>query len=226
MTDPQSWPPPWFDPERHDLLTPLNVKALTHPIRMTLLRLLREDGPDTASGLGQRIGHSSGVTSYHLRQLAGADLVVEDEALGNQRDRWWRAAHEGTTFSFRVPGQAGDPEQIEVAEQYLRMVAQVGYERVLSYVGSLTARRDELSVAPWQLGETSISVTFAEARELTEQVHDLITRFRRDQSGRARGPGGPDEEGTDGGTDRHRAVFQYQLLPEPHDRPERERERA
>lgn len=218
MTDPHNWPPPWFDPERFDLLTPLNIKALAHPIRMTLLRLLREDGPDTASGLGQRIAHSSGVTSYHLRQLAGAGLVAEDEALGNQRDRWWRAAHERTAFSFRVPGQTGTTEQLEVAEQYLRMCAQVGYERVLAYVESLTERRAELAVLPWQLGDASISVTFAEARELAEQIMDVVDRFRRDEAGRNRGAGSADEHGPD----RHRAVLQFQLVPDPHDLPERD----
>lgn len=51
------------NPDRYDLLTPANVKALAHPIRLTILRLLREDGPATASRVGERIGQSSGVTS-------------------------------------------------------------------------------------------------------------------------------------------------------------------
>ncbi|TDD67845.1 ArsR family transcriptional regulator [Jiangella aurantiaca] len=216
MAHSHSWPPSWFDPDRHDLLTPLNVRALAHPVRLTLLRLLREDGPATASGLGERIGQSSGVTSYHLRTMAQAGLIVEEASLGNRRDRWWRAAHEATTFSFRVPGQAGDTEQLEVAEQYLRMVAQVGYERVLSWIGTLVERQDELTTLPWQLGEASLSLTHEEARELSEQIVALLARYRRDQAGRARGPGGPDEARPPEGSERRRAVFQFQLLPDPH----------
>ncbi|SDS29627.1 helix-turn-helix domain-containing protein [Jiangella sp. DSM 45060] len=216
MESSRSWPPSWFDPDRHDLLTPLNVRALAHPVRLTLLRLLREDGPATASSLGERIGQSSGVTSYHLRTMAEAGLVVEDASLGNRRDRWWRAAHEATTFSFRVPGQAGDTEHLEVAEQYLRMVAQVGYERVLSWISTLVERQDELVTSPWQLGETSLSLTDDEARELSEQIVALVARYRRDQEGRARGPGGPDEAAPPGRPERRRAVFQFQLLPDPH----------
>ena len=221
MPDPHAWPPPWFDPDRHDLLTPLNVRALSHPVRLTLLRLLREDGPQTASRLGERIGQSSGVTSYHLRIMATAGLVVEDPSLGNRRDRWWRAAHEATTFSFRVPGQAGDVEQIELAEQYLRMVAQVAYERVLSWIGTLVEHRGELATLPWQLGEASLSLTHTEARELSGQILALVARYRRDQAERARGPGGPDEGEPPDGPRRQRAVFQFQLLPDPHDGGER-----
>ncbi|SDU82422.1 winged helix-turn-helix domain-containing protein [Jiangella alkaliphila] len=216
MPHPHSWPPSWFDPDRHDLLTPLNVRALAHPVRLTLLRLLREDGPQTASGLGERIGQSSGVTSYHLRIMATAGLVVEDTSLGNRRDRWWRAAHEATTFSFRVPGQAGDVEQIEVSEQYVRMVAQVAYERVLSWIGTLVERQDELARLPWQLGDASLSLTHDEAWELSEQIAALVAPYRRDQADQARGPGGPDETTPSGGPERRRAVFQFQLLPDPH----------
>jgi DNA-binding transcriptional ArsR family regulator len=207
-----SWPPPWFDPERYDLLTPVNVSALAHPIRMSLLRLLREDGPATASGLAVRVGHSSGVTSYHLRTLAEAGLVVEDTERGNRRDRWWKAVREGTVFSFRVPDQAGDHEQLEAAQRYVRMVMQVAYERVLSYVDSLPDRRDELPDLPWQLGEQAVSLTHDEARELAGQVQDLVSRYRRDLAGEARGAGGPDEHGAG----RERAVFQFQLMPDPH----------
>ncbi len=205
------WPPPWFDPERYDLLTPVNVSAMAHPIRMSLLRLLREDGPATASGLAERVGHSSGVTSNHLRILAKAGLVVEDTERGNRRDRWWKAQREGTVFSFRVPEQLGDPEQLEMAEQYLRIVMQIAYERALSYIGSLPDRRDQLPDLPWQLGEKSLSLTHDEARELSEQIQNLVAGYRRDQAGRARGSGGPDERGEG----RERAVFQYQLLPDP-----------
>ncbi len=212
--DEHSWPPPWFDPERYALVTPTNVQALAHPVRMRLLRLLREDGPSTATALGERIGQSSGVTSYHLRVLGEAGLVEEDSGRGNRRDRWWRVAREGLAFSFRVPGEAGDADQLEAAEQYLRIAAQVSYERVLGYVDSLAGRGEELSRLPWQLGEMSLSLTREEAREFAHRLVALTEEFRRDQRGIARGPGGPDEEDPAG--DRERAVLQFQLLPDEH----------
>lgn len=210
----QAWPPPWFDPERYAVVTPTNVQALAHPVRMTLLRLLREDGPSTATALGERIGQSSGVTSYHLRVLAEAGIVEDDPDRGNRRDRYWRVVREGLTFTFRFPGQEGDAEQVEAAEQYLRMAAQVSYERVLGWVDSLSGRREELPRLPWQLGEISLSLSQTEAREFAHRLVALAEEFRRDQRGVARGPGGPDADDPLG--DRERAVFQFQLLPDEH----------
>lgn len=65
------------------------VKALTHPLRLRLLDLLRYDGPATASELGRRLGESSGATSYHLRQLARHGFV-EDAPGSRGRERRWR----------------------------------------------------------------------------------------------------------------------------------------
>ena len=54
------------------------LRALSHPLRLRMLEVLRE-GPATASALGRRLGESSGATSYHLRALAKAGVVEEDE---------------------------------------------------------------------------------------------------------------------------------------------------
>jgi DNA-binding transcriptional ArsR family regulator len=53
-----------------DVRDPRVLRALAHPLRNALLALLRSEGPSTASRSGQRLGESSGSTSYHLRQLA------------------------------------------------------------------------------------------------------------------------------------------------------------
>ncbi|NEA34285.1 helix-turn-helix domain-containing protein [Streptomyces sp. SID13031] len=74
------------------------LRALAHPMRNRMLGLLRMYGPATATTLAGRLGVNTGATSYHLRQLADAGLVVEDDSRGNARDRWWKAAHLGTSF--------------------------------------------------------------------------------------------------------------------------------
>lgn len=65
------------------------LRALAHPLRLELLDLLRFEGPSTATLLGQRLGESSGATSYHLRQLAHYGFVSEIPSEG-KRERWWR----------------------------------------------------------------------------------------------------------------------------------------
>lgn len=84
--------------ESHKVTSAEEMRALAHPLRLRLLGLLRVDGPATASSLGQRLGESSGVTSYHLRYLAERDFVEEAPELGNRRERWWRASQWSTEW--------------------------------------------------------------------------------------------------------------------------------
>ncbi|AWB95175.1 ArsR family transcriptional regulator [Agromyces badenianii] len=70
-------------------LTSSSLKSLAHPLRVRIYDELSAYGPLTASALAARLGESSGATSYHLRQLARAGLVREDESRGKGRERWW-----------------------------------------------------------------------------------------------------------------------------------------
>ncbi|MFE7338487.1 ArsR/SmtB family transcription factor [Streptomyces griseus] len=83
------------------------LKALTHPLRLTLLGLLRQHGPATASELAVRTGESSASTSYHLRVLAKYGFVAEADHR-DSRERRWRSVHDMTSWSneamHRTPG--------------------------------------------------------------------------------------------------------------------------
>ncbi|WP_371619176.1 helix-turn-helix domain-containing protein [Streptomyces sp. NBC_00454] len=83
-----------IDPERDAAA----LKALTHPLRIRLLGLLRQDGPATASELAVSTGESSASTSYHLRVLAKYAFVAEAEHRDG-RERRWRAVHLVTSWS-------------------------------------------------------------------------------------------------------------------------------
>lgn len=76
---------------------PAALKALTHPLRVRLLGLLRADGPATASELAAITGETSASTSYHLRVLARHGFVSEAPAR-DARERRWQAAHTLTTW--------------------------------------------------------------------------------------------------------------------------------
>lgn len=71
-----------------------SLKALAHPLRVKILDTLSTYGAFTASGLAERLGESSGATSYHLRQLEKHQFVREVAGKGTARERWWE----------RVPG--------------------------------------------------------------------------------------------------------------------------
>ncbi len=76
-----------------------SIRVLAHPLRSRLLGRLRVDGPATATQLASRLGTNSGTTSYHLRKLAEVGLVLEASDSGDARDRWWKAAHDFTSWS-------------------------------------------------------------------------------------------------------------------------------
>ena len=90
------------------------IRVLAHPLRVQLLGRLRGEGPATATRLAAALGTNTGATSYHLRQLAEAGLVVEEERAGSGRQRWWRAAHEMS--SWRRSYYADDPDATAAAE--------------------------------------------------------------------------------------------------------------
>lgn len=81
------------------------MRALAHPVRLTILTRLQQDGPQTATGLSQHVGASPSVASWHLRHLAKHGLVRDVEALGNGRERWWEASSRG--FRLVVDDEAG-----------------------------------------------------------------------------------------------------------------------
>ncbi|QNE78819.1 helix-turn-helix domain-containing protein [Streptomyces finlayi] len=88
--------------EQHRVLDPEHdaaaLKALTHPLRIRLLGLLRQHGPATASELAARTGETSASTSYHLRVLAKYAFVVEAEHRDG-RERRWKSVHALTSWS-------------------------------------------------------------------------------------------------------------------------------
>jgi len=78
-----------------------SLKGLAHPLRVTILDTLSTYGAFTASGLADRLGESSGATSYHLRQLERHGFVREVEGRGTGRERWWERVPGGIRWDGR-----------------------------------------------------------------------------------------------------------------------------
>lgn len=157
------------------VLDPKNLRGLAHPLRTRILGLLRVDGPSTATKLAERLGQSSGATSYHLRQLATYGFVVEDtEREGPGRDRWWKATSQLT----HLPG-ATAREAATDAEGYLRSVAAWHYrqmEAFLSELATIPAAWDE----GWTISDELLRLTPAEAKRLRRDLRAVVQRYRAD----------------------------------------------
>jgi DNA-binding transcriptional ArsR family regulator len=120
--------------------SPQQLKALTHPVRVRMLGMLRIDGPATATTLAARLGLNTGATSYHLRQLAQSGFVVDDPELGNARDRWWKAAHQTTTTDTAGSGSTDEKDTLDA---YLQSVVTVTTERLQRSIEELPLLPDE-----------------------------------------------------------------------------------
>src|SRR5579872_5768112 len=87
-------------------LTPAELRALAHPLRIRIMMHLGANpGPTTSAGLARGLNESTGATSYHLRQLAKFGLIEEVPDYGTARERGWRLGFRGLSL---VPDSSQD----------------------------------------------------------------------------------------------------------------------
>jgi DNA-binding transcriptional ArsR family regulator len=150
------------------------LTALAHPLRVRLLAALRVAGPSTATRLAERLSSNSGKTSYHLRRLAEVGLVVEDTGLGDERDRWWRAAHDMTTWH---PEEfSDDPDAVVAARWLMGQVARNYAEQVEHWLATRDGWPDEWARAA-DMSDLRITLTAARLRELNDELLAVASRF-------------------------------------------------
>lgn len=173
------------------------LKGVAHPIRLRLLGLLRENGPSTATKLAERIGQSSGVTSYHLRQLAQFGFIEDATAESGSggRERWWKAAHRATSL------EAGPIREAPAeAEAYMRAIASAYAERIDRWLGEMALAPTEWDDAA-TLSDYNLRLTAAEATELLGRLDALIQSYRNYRS---------EEPAPD---DAEKVIVQLQVMP-------------
>ena len=171
--------------ERVVALDSTQIRALAHPLRARALASLRTSGPATATELGRRLGTNSGGTSYHLRRLAACGLVEEDPERGTARERWWRSAHDWSTWTD--VGLAGDADDRAAVDWLVRHQAR-------TVTGWLTDWVDEREEWPdaWRraagVSDYQLWLTPEELAALMADLHEVVVRHRRHA-----GPASPDD---------------------------------
>jgi DNA-binding transcriptional ArsR family regulator len=195
-TPQHSWHP---DPERDVMLDARLLRALAHPMRTKILGQLRMHGPATATTLAERLGVNSGATSYHLRQLADAGLVVEDDTRGNARDRWWKAKHRRTYFN---EADLAEPEP-ELAQAYLYSIAQIYSESMVRAIDEMPSLPEE-----WRnvgtLSDFAFDLTPDQLKQLLDELLVVLDRYRTDE---------PRQAGAEPAEGRRRVSIQLQAFP-------------
>jgi DNA-binding transcriptional ArsR family regulator len=145
------------------------VRALAHPLRLRMLESLADGRSATASMLARELGESSGATSYHLRALASAGLLIEDPDRRKGRERWWRRDPESVGLISSAPAE--DPEYDAAVAQLESTMVTRDEEALRRYVHQ---RREGEHSDAWRetafIGGWTVYATEEDVNELSEYV--------------------------------------------------------
>ncbi len=150
---------------------PKALRALAHPIRMSLIGLLRTEGPLTATRAAELLGENSATTSFHLRQLAKYGMA--EEAPGGQgRERPWQA----TTMSTDVPDFPEDPELAPAGAMFRTVLAERYFEWLRRWLAQRPSESGEWQRAD-QFGDRLLYLTSGELADLGQKMRELFDEF-------------------------------------------------
>jgi DNA-binding transcriptional ArsR family regulator len=163
------------EPRTFRLTDAKQMLALAHPLRLQLLGLLRVEGPSTATSLGERLAVSVPLASYHLRQLAAHGFIEEaPELSGDRRERWWRAAHERT--SWATADWLDTPERMTAAGLLGREVARRYRAASDQWLDEAPAWSREWVDAS-DMSDWVLELTADELRSLREELAAVVERY-------------------------------------------------
>jgi DNA-binding transcriptional ArsR family regulator len=149
------------------------LKLLAHPLRQRIEQQLRH-GPVTSTTLARALGISTGLASYHLRELAKHGFVELVPELSQGQQRWWRFVPADRRFP---PHSQQSPEMRALIEEMSRLDLAADLDQLARF----QLQRDELG--QWAdallLSRSPIRLTFEELQEFFEDYVKLLYRYKR-----------------------------------------------
>jgi DNA-binding transcriptional ArsR family regulator len=169
------------------------LKAMTHPLRRHLYRLLCQLGPANVAMLNERTGADPGQLSYHLRELAKREFIEEAPELARDgRERWWRAVDESWGWTT---SELGDPAAQAVGESLYQLGVTEEFQRLRDYEAS-RARFGSDWVNAAHSSTTSLRLTPAELTGLCDELNGVLRRWS--EAGRIDPASRPEDRPDDG----------------------------
>ncbi|BCL16923.1 transcriptional regulator [Micromonospora sagamiensis] len=142
---------------------------------MRLLGALRTNGPATATSLAVALGTNTGATSYHLRQLAEVGLVAEEPDRGTARQRWWRAAHDTSSWD---PSDYDDDPDTQAAVEWM----QVEHVRWMTEQAERWLTERATYSPQWRdaagMSDAFLVIGPARLAALNQEISQLVLRYR------------------------------------------------
>ncbi|MCX4794259.1 MULTISPECIES: ArsR/SmtB family transcription factor [unclassified Streptomyces] len=163
--------------ERDIELDTAALRVLAHPLRLSVLGLLRDRGPSTATRVAEEFGINPGAASYHLRRLASGGLIVEEPDRGTGRERWWKSAHRQSVHDPAT----GSAEQREAGRGYTHAVALAAADRLRRSAQELALLpREWLDVATYS--DFLLHLTPGDVDRMRAEIFEVISRYRQSTS--------------------------------------------
>ncbi|WP_426593655.1 winged helix-turn-helix domain-containing protein [Cellulomonas sp. McL0617] len=152
---------------------PDRIRALAHPLRLTLLDYLDDVREATATQCAQHTGETVANCSFHLRVLARYGFIEPAERRG--RERPWRRAERREMFTpdESVPGS------VHAIAELAEIAVRQEVDRFVQALRTRADRADELAGqrAALAMNRESFWATPDEAAELNDAVSALIEPF-------------------------------------------------
>jgi DNA-binding transcriptional ArsR family regulator len=168
---PQPVPPEGAQRETRKISDARTFRALAHPVRMALLEVLLDGGPQTATQVAERISETPTTCSFHLRQLAKYGFV-EEAGGGRGRARPWRLTTIGMTFT----PASGDKEAEFASEATLRLFRERQIGRYQTWRATQGLYAEEWRDAATD-SEYIFYLTAGELRQMNREVHQVMSRW-------------------------------------------------
>jgi MFS family permease len=153
------------------LRDPKALRAYAHPVRMTLIGLLRTRGPLTATQAAKLTGESSGTTSFHLRQLAKYGLV-EETGGGSGREKPWRA----TAMFTSIEEDPADPAAAAAGGLVRSVLTDMYFERLSRWLQTRDRAEPRWREAAL-FGDRFLYVTADELAGLSAGISELLDSY-------------------------------------------------
>jgi DNA-binding transcriptional ArsR family regulator len=173
-------------PQRTLEMDASTIKALAHPMRVQILRILRLRKKASVTSLATELSETTGATSYHLRQLARHGFVEEfedtapTEKRSGRRQRWWRmAVDELHTTGF---GFMDDADTREAFTFLLREDLDERSRRLGNWFATARDWPEE-----WQCASTDMTGNLEldpqQTRALADELAAVVARYREQPPG-------------------------------------------
>jgi DNA-binding transcriptional ArsR family regulator len=155
------------------LRDPKAMRAMAHPVRLQVLEILGEEGPLTATELGERIGESPANTSFHLRTLAKYGFV-EEAARGKGRNRPWQEVK--GSLMVREEELDGEARRAAVAMGNAKRIALL--RRVERWATERFAYPKKWQAVGFEM-EFRTQMTAEELKTVSRQIGEVLQPFAR-----------------------------------------------